>query len=629
MTGSVLFEAMVFLAGAVLCVPIAKRLGLSAVLGYLLAGILIGPYVLGLVGSEGEDILHFAEFGVVMMLFLIGLEIRPSSFWKMRRAILGMGGLQVMATIALSYLLLSLIGIEWKVGLTISMAISLSSTAITLQTIKEKGHFETTYGAASFSILLFQDIIVILMLGALPLLSNVSDSAAQEHSGHSSQNLLENLPLSLQTLAIILSVVIIVAAGRYLIVPILRKVALTGVRELLTASALLIVISIAFLMELVGLSPALGAFLGGVVLANSEFKHELESNLEPFKDLLLGLFFMAVGASINFVVISEAPFKIGGILISVILLKAVILFLVGYLFRLKLDQRLLLTVGLAQIGEFAFVLLSFAFQLKILDGELMDIMLVVTALTMTLTPILGILNERFLLPRVGTKESISRPIDHIAKTSKVILVGFGHFGSTVGRFLRAHGVEATILDFDSNRVDLLRKMGFEVYYGDATRMELLESAGIAEANILISALDNPDTNLKLVRAVKKKYPKVELMVRAKNRYEAYDLINMGIDNVYRESLDTSVQMAADVLSRMGFRKYTLHRQAQNFIRMDEKSLRDLAAQPKIDEDYIFEARKMIEEQEKLLEADLKRGILQFDTHWDSEQMRMGTQNKTT
>ncbi len=624
MTGSILFQAIVFLAGAVFCVPIAKRFGLSSVLGYLLAGILIGPFLLGFVGEEGGDILHFAEFGVVMMLFLIGLEINPKDFWKMRKTIVGMGGAQVAVTMLFSHGLFLLMGFDWKVALTVSMAVALSSTAITLQTLKEKGLFDTTYGASSFSILLFQDIIVIFMLGALPLLSiGETDHSTDGHG--SSVNLLDNLPLWLQTLAILLSVVAIISAGRYLIVPMLRRAARTRVRELLTASALLIVLGISFLMELVGLSPALGAFLGGVVLANSEFKHELESTLEPFKDLLLGLFFMAVGASINFMVIRENPGMVSGILVSVIVLKAIVLFMVGAIFKMKLDQRLLLTVGLAQIGEFAFVLLSFAFQLNILDKVLMDMMLVVTALTMTLTPILAILNERLILPRYGTKESEKRPVDHIAKKHKVILVGFGHFGSTVGRFLRSYGVEATILDHDSGRVDFLRKMGFEVYYGDATRMDLLESAGIADADILISAVDYPDTTFKLVELVKKKYPNVKLMVRARNRYDAYELINMGVEDIYRESLDTSVKLACDVLNQMGFRKYTLHRQAQKFIKSDEEGLRRLSKQSRHEEEYIFKAREEIAMQEKLLEEDLRRGFFTDDHHWDSEQMRLAQQ----
>lgn len=620
MTGSILFEAIVFLAGAIICVSIAKRLGLSSVIGYLLAGVLIGPYVFGFIGKEGEDILHFAEFGVVMMLFLIGLEIEPKNFWNMRKTILGMGGIQVGLTMLLSYFMFTSLGFEWKVALVFAMAVALSSTAIAMQTIKEKGLMDTTFGTSSFSILLFQDIIVIFMLGFIPLLSNTDSTAsAEKHSNHA--NLLETLPIGLQTFAIILSVVLIIVAGRYLIVPMLRKVAKTGVRELLIAAALLIVFGISFLMEYVGISPALGAFLGGVVLSNSEYKHELESTLEPFKNLLLGLFFMAVGASINFIVIAKNPWTIGGLLIAIVVLKAVVLFITGFVFKLKLDQKLLLTFSLAQVGEFAFVLLSFAFGLNILEQNQLDMLLVITALSMSITPIIGIINERFILPKIGTKESVKRPMDHIAKTQKIILVGFGHFGSTIGRFLRSHGVEATILDHDSNRVDFLRKMGFEVYYGDATRLDLLESAGIAEAKIIICATNKISVSKAISKIVKDKYPHVEMMIRTKNRYDAYELLNLGHENIYRESLETSLTLAKDVLSRMGFRKYTLNRQVQNFIKYDEDSLRRLASEPKREEDYIFKARKELEQQEKFLNEDFKRGIVDYDNHWDSEHIR--------
>ncbi|MWW23487.1 monovalent cation:proton antiporter-2 (CPA2) family protein [Algibacter lectus] len=620
MTGSILFEAIVFLAGAIICVSIAKRLGLSSVIGYLLAGVLIGPYVFGFIGTEGEDIMHFAEFGVVVMLFLIGLEIEPKNFWNMRKTIVGMGGIQVGGTMLLSYILFTVLGFEWKVALVISMAVALSSTAIAMQTIKEKGLMETTFGSSSFSILLFQDIIVIFMLGFIPLLSNTDASASAENvSDHT--NLLDGLPLGLQTLSIILSVVVIIVAGRYLIVPMLRKVAKTGVRELLIAAAFLIVFGISLLMEFVGLSPALGAFLGGVVLSNSEFKHELESTLEPFKNLMLGLFFMAVGASINFIVIANSPLEIGGILVAIIILKGIVLYITGHIFKLKLDQKLLLTCSLAQIGEFAFVLLSFAFGLNILEQEQMDMMLVITALSMSLTPIIGIVNERFILPRTGTKESVKRPMDHIAKTQKIILVGFGHFGSTIGRFLRSHGVEATILDHDSNRVDFLRKMGFEVYYGDATRLDLLESAGIAEAKIVICATNKISVSKAIGKIIKEKYPHVEFMIRTKNRYDAYELLNLGNENIYRESLETSLTLAKDVLSKMGFRKYTLNRQVQNFIKYDEDSLRRLSQEPKDEKNYIFKAKKELEQQEKFLNEDFKRGIVEYDNHWDSEHIR--------
>jgi len=608
MTGSILFQSIVFLAGAILCVPIAKRFGLSSVIGYLMAGMLIGPFILGFVGQEGEDILEFAEFGVVMMLFIIGLEIKPKSFWLMRKIVLGMGSIQVFGTIALTFAILYGFDIEWKLSLTVAMAVALSSTAITLQTNKEKGLMQTTYGTSSFSILLFQDIIVIAMLAVLPLLSNLSEGDSIETGGHNSHNsFLENLPLGWQALSIVLSIILIIVAGRFLVVPMLRIVAKSKVRELLVASALLIVAGISFLMELVGLSPALGAFLGGVVLATSEFKHELESTLDPFKDLLLGLFFMAVGASINFAVIGENPLLISGLVISVILIKAIVLFIIGIIFKMKIDQRLLLMVGLAQIGEFAFVLLSFAFQLNIFEKEQLDTLLVVTALTMTLTPILWIINEHLCLPKIGTKESEKKPMDDIQVNNRTILVGFGHFGSTIGRFLRAHGISTTVLDIDSNRVDFLRKMGFEVFYGDASRMDLLESAGIAEADYLICAIDNPDIVLGIIKKVKDKYPHVKLLVRARNRYDAYDLHNIGVEHIYRESLDTSVKMASDVLHFMGFDRAATHDQATKFINLDVLSLKRLATTPKNGKEYIFKAKEEIAQQEKLLVDDLKIG----------------------
>ena len=626
MTGSILFQAIMFLAGAILCVSIAKRFGLSSVIGYLLAGVLIGPYVLGFIGNEGDDILHFAEFGVVMMLFLIGLEIEPKNFWKMRKTILGMGGLQVGATMLLAYFLFIALGFDAKVSLVVSMAVALSSTAIAMQTIKEKGLMDTTFGNSAFSILLFQDIIVIFMLGFIPLLAN-SEQTSSENSHSESFSLIQDLPVAYQTIAIILSVVLIVVAGNYLIVPMLRKVSKTGVRELLIAAALLIVFGISFLMEFVGISPALGAFLGGVVLSNSEFKHELESTLEPFKNLLLGLFFMAVGASINFIVIANNPLTIIGTLFVIILLKALILFITGSVFKLKLDQKLMLTFSLAQVGEFAFVLLSFAFGLNILGQDQMDMLLVITALSMSLTPIITMINERLILPKIGTKESIKMSMDHIAKSQKIILVGFGHFGSTVGRFLRSHGVEATILDQDSNRVDFLRKMGFEVYYGDATRIDLLESAGIAEAKIIICATNRLSVSKAISKIVKEKYPHVDLMIRTKNRYDAYELLNMGHEKVYRESLDTSLLLARDVLSKMGYRKYTLNTQLQNFRKYDEESLKRLAQEPKRDEKYIFKVKEELKQQEKFLNDDLKRGVVDFDNHWDSESMKEALKDK--
>ncbi|MXV38321.1 potassium transporter [Flavobacteriaceae bacterium Ap0902] len=618
MTGGLLLNAIVFLAGAIVCVSIAKKLGLSSVIGYLLAGILIGPYVLGFIGDEGKDILHFAEFGVVVMLFLIGLSIEPRNFWDMRKTILGMGGLQVFLTILLGYFMFSFLGYTWTVSLVFGMAISLSSTAIAMQVIEEKGLMKTNFGFSSFSILLFQDLIVIFMLGAMPLLSNAGEGNAVGNHPES-VNILDQLPLGIQTAAIILSIGLIIVAGKYLIEPMLRKVAKAGVRELLIASAIFIVVAISYLMEYVGLSPALGAFLGGVVLSNSEFKHELESTLEPFKNLLLGLFFMAVGASINFILIAKMPLTISGILMAVIVLKGVVLFISATVFKLKLDQKLLLTFSLAQVGEFAFVLLSFAFGLNILNQDQMDLMLVITALSMSLTPILSMINERLILPHIGTKEFIKRPMDHIAQKQKVMLIGFGQFGSVIGRFMRSHGVEATIFDHDSNRVDVLRKMGFNVYYGDATRLSLLESAGLAEAKIVICTVDNINVATDITMMIKKHYPHIEVMVRVKSRKDAYDILNLGVDDVYREYLDSSLTMAKDVLSKLGFRKHTLDRQAYNFVKYDEDIMRRLAKEPEhIEDDYMNRIKEELEYQEKMLNEDFKRGIVEFDNHWVSD-----------
>jgi CPA2 family monovalent cation:H+ antiporter-2 len=622
LTGDILFQAVIYLTAAIICVPIAKRLGLSSVLGFLIAGIIIGPFLLGFIGEEGEDIMHFAEFGVVMMLFLIGLEIEPSAFWRMRKSIIGLGGLQVGITLLLVFTgVIFIFDLSWQVALTVGMAFALSSTAIVLQTLKEKGLMDTSYGQSSFSVLLFQDIAVIPMLALLPLLSTatvVSDNHGDDH-GHSS--ILDSLPIGLQTAAVLLSVAIVVFAGRYLFVPVLRQVAKTRLRELFTACALLIVLAITFLMNQVGLSPALGAFLGGVVLANSEFKHELESNLEPFKGLLLGLFFMAVGASINFDVIANAPLLIGGLVLGAMLLKILVLMGVGSIFSIGLDQKLLFSVGLSQIGEFSFVLLSFAFQLQILNQELLDILLVITAISMTISPILNIVNERLILPRIGTKETVAQPADAIEMRNKVIIAGFGHFGSTAGRFLRANGVKATILDHDSDRVELLRKMGFEVYYGDATRLELLESAGANEAEIFISAIDNPKVNFELTETLQKHFPHLKIMIRAKSRIDAYDLLNKDVQYIYRETLDTSVKMAGDVLAMLGKRKYNIHRQSLNFIKYDEQALRRLAQQSLNSEDYISKAREEISLQESLLKEDNYLPTeVEEESPWDNQQM---------
>ena len=494
----------------------------------------------------------------------------------------------------------------------------MSSTAIVMQTLKEKGLTRTESGKSSFAVLLFQDIAVIPILALLPLLAV---SGAKMSSGDHA-TLMEGLPGWAQTATLLIAANAVVLVGRFVFVPFLRFISRIRLRELFTAAALLIVIATAYLMMLVGLSPALGTFLAGLVLATSEFRHELESDIEPFKGILLGLFFIAVGASINFKLIIDNPVKILVLVCSVIAIKSVVLYVTGKMSRLSFDQNMIFTLGLGQVGEFAFVLFAFIAQLQILTAEWSDMMMGATAISMTVTPLLLLINERLILPRFGTKESVAkRETDAIEGRQSIIIAGFGHFGSTVGRFLRANGVSATILDNDSDRVEILRKMGFTVFYGDATRLDILKSAGADDAGVLIAAIDSPEINLDLIDRVRGEFPKLEVMVRAKSRLDAYELIDAGVENVYRESLDTSVRLGVDALVKLGFRKHTAWRAGQTFIKYDEAALRKLAAHRHDQEAYLFNTREQIALQEELLANDREAAPNIHDYAWDQERMK--------
>lgn len=615
MNSGFLHDALIYLAAALIFVPIAKRLGMGSVLGYLIGGIIIGPFFLGFVGTEGKDIMHFAEFGVVMMLFLIGLELEPSSLWRMRKQIIGTGIVQLTATTAICLLCLMSIGFTWQAALASGLALSMSSTAIVMQTLREKGLMRTQSGRSSFGVLLFQDISVIPILAILPFLAIASFHPIKEGP----QSLMESSPAWLQTLIFIGAAAVVVIAGRVIVVPFLNFIARIRLHELFTAAALLIVIAAADLMMILGLSPALGTFLAGVVLANSQFRHELESDIEPFKGLLLGLFFIAVGASINFRLIFESPFTVFVLVTGLIIIKAFVLGLTGKLSKLSFDQNTIFTLSLAHVGEFAFVLFSFIYQLGILSARWTDMMMGVTAISMTITPLLLLLNEKFILPRFGTKKAEEeRTPDHIEEENPVIIAGFGHFGSTIGRFLRANGIHATILDNDSDKVVLLRKMGFKVFYGDATRLDILRSAGAEQAKILIASIGSQEINSDIISKTKEEFPHLKVMVRAKNRMDAYDLIDAGVKTPYRESIDTSVRLGVDALVSLGFRKYTAARAGQNFIKYDEASLSKLAAHRHNQEAYIFNSREQILIAEDLLANDLAANPSLNDHAWDRE-----------
>ncbi len=615
-----LFNAIIYTLAAVICVPIAKRLGMGSVLGYLIAGILVGPYGFQFIQdeSQGQDIMHSTEFGVVMMLFLIGLELEPKNLWKMRDLILKVGLSQVIATSALLFGLGLAIGVDWRIGLTAALSMALSSTAIVLQSLKEKNQMDTPTGKFSFGVLLLQDIAVIPILAVLPLLA----IAAPEVAGDSHGGFLEHQPGWVQTLMIFVAIGLVVLLGRFGFGPLLNWVSKTKLRELFTASALLIVVGIAFLMEMVGLSPALGTFLAGVILANSPYKHALESDLDPFKGLLLGLFFMAVGATINFNLIFSDAASVFSLTFGIILIKALVLATIGKVKQLSFPENLRFSIGLAQVSEFSFVTYAFALQLGILATTTSGILMAITALSMTLTPIFSLVLEKAILPRLERKNNNnSRDADEISEKNKVILVGFSHFGTTLGRFLRANGVEATVLDYNPDQVDFLRKMGFKVYYGDATRLDLLHAAGAEDAKILISAIKSTETNKKLVELCREHFPKLQIMLRSKNRYEAFELMEMGVDSIYREHLDTSIRMGQEALQKLGFRAHTVHRLAAQFRKYDEDSLKILVKYRGNQAEYISKVKKQIEIQEALLSGELSRKFSMNDQAWDSEQLK--------
>ncbi|MET0760338.1 MAG: monovalent cation:proton antiporter-2 (CPA2) family protein [Flavobacterium sp.] len=614
-----LLQAIIYLAAAVVCVPIAKKIGLSSILGYLFAGIVIGPFVLGFIGQEGQDIMHFAEFGVVMMLFLIGLELEPSKFWKMRKFILGMGSLQLIGTTLVLFIgCLFFMDWKWETTLAISLALALSSTAIVLQTLKEKGLLNTSVGRSSFAVLLFQDIAVIPILAFLPLLSTVNLDTTNEIQ----QSLISGYSGWLQTVIVIGIISVIYFAGRFLFVPLLHIIAKTRLQELFTASALLLVVGVSYVMQLIGLSPALGAFMAGVVLANSEFRHELEGDIAPFKGLLLGLFFIGVGASINFKLIMDNPlfiFAFGAILT---LVKFLVLFAVSRFYKKNTDQNLLLAFSLSQAGEFGFVIMSFCMQLNIIPNMLANQIMAVIAMSMVATPFLLLINERFIYPNSRVKEKeTKKESDFIDEHNPVIIAGFGHFGSTVGRLLRANNVKSTILDYDSDRIDVLRKMGFKVYYGDATRLELLKAAGCENAKLFIAAIDNPTVNLQVIETLKKHFPHLKILTRARNRNDAYELIDHNVQHIYRETLYSAVTMGVDALVELGHRKYTATRQGQQFIKYDEITTRKLAEKRHDKMAYLVTIKEEIEMQEQLLKNDILSQVAATNHSWDSEHLK--------
>ncbi len=625
-----LFQSTIYLAAAVIAVPIAARLGLGSVLGYLTAGIVIGP-LLGLVGTESEDLRHFAEFGVVMMLFLIGLELEPRALWDMRHRLLGLGGAQIVVTMLAVMAGAMALGLPWNEGLAIGMIFALSSTAIVLQTLSEKGLMRTSGGRSAFSVLLTQDIAVIPMLVGLPLLAitrTVFRPEADHGDGadaHSTEGahgtvgavgptaeemhkvavtFIADLPGWGAALVTLGAVGLVIVMGLYAFPPVFRFINAARLRELHTAFALLIVVSIAFLMSLVGLSAALGTFLAGVVLANSEFRHELESDLEPFKGLLLGLFFITVGAGINFSVIIDRPMTVFGLTLAVMLLKGVILFALGLIFKLRRRNLWLFTLGLAQAGEFGFVLVSFSVQQDVLPFRMGEMLLVIVALSMLLTPLFFILYE-FLSKRMAEIADVT-PDDEIDETGPVIIAGIGRFGQVVNRLVQLSGFPTTMVDHDLKTIQLMRKFGFKGYFGDPTRPELLHAAGLKEAKVLVVSLDDRDAAVKLVAYARKTRPDLHIVARAYDRLHVFQLYAAGANDIVREMFDSSLRAGRYVLENVGLSEYEAATAEETFFHKDREALLELAQlwDPKVaiaeNKAYVAKAREL----DKELETEL-------------------------
>jgi CPA2 family monovalent cation:H+ antiporter-2 len=569
-----LLLAFLFLVAGVFAVPIASRLGLGSVLGYLIAGIVISP-ILAILHVDVISIQHFAEFGVVMMLFLVGLELEPKLLWSMRNKLLGLGGGQVALTTIAVMGAAMMMGQVWSVALAIGLVMALSSTAIVLQTLNEKGLMKSDGGQSSFSVLLFQDIAVIPMLALVPLLALPELVEGLHHGtgddGHGpAMSLVDGLPAwgaALVTLGAIAAVVIV---GSYMTGPVFRFIAAAKLRELFVATALMMVIGIALLMTLVGLSPALGTFLAGVVLANSEYRHELESDIDPFKGLLLGLFFMTVGAGINFGLLFDNFAIIVALSLGLMALKIAVLFVLAVIFKIEGTDRWLFSLGLAQAGEFGFVLLSFTVASAVIPSDLADRLLLIVALSMLLTPALFILFDRVIAPRLATTED--REMDVIEEKSNIIIAGHGRVGGIVSRILRNIGLSPTVMDFSARQLEFLKAFDVQAYYGDATRPDLLHSAGIENAKLLVIAIDGREQITELVKYVRHHHPDVHIVARAVDRDHVYDLWHAGCRDIIRETYDSSLRMARSAMQSIGYSSNQAAQLTEAFNELDRGSM---------------------------------------------------------
>ncbi|WP_319265546.1 monovalent cation:proton antiporter-2 (CPA2) family protein [uncultured Draconibacterium sp.] len=615
-------NALIYLGAAVVSVPIAKKLGLGSVLGYLLAGIIIGPFVLKLVGNEAGEVMHFAEFGVVLMLFIIGLELEPKLLWKMRRNIFGLGGLQVLITAGIITGVALLFNFQLNRAVAIGLILALSSTAIVLQTLSEKGLMRNIAGRSAFSVLLFQDMAVIPILALLPIIATLGTPATLSDTSMESIGQVAQLPGWLQLLIIIGAIVVMVIIGRFAARHIFRLVAETGLHEVFVALALLMVIGIALGMDAIGLSPALGTFIAGVVLADSEYRHELETTIDPFKGLLLGLFFISVGAGINFNLLIENPWIIIGFVLLLIFIKFAVLLILGRIFRLKKGFEFLFAFLLAQASEFAFVLISFSKQNKLFDDKTSGMLLLVVTLSMAISPLLLIFNDKAVSPILARWQNKLEYDEIEEEETPVILAGFGRFGLTVGRILLANGFKVTILDNNPSNVETLRKYGFKLYFGDITRPTMLEKAGIEKARMLILSMAEHENALKVAEIVRKKYPHVKVLARAKDIFHVFEYLNLNINKVQRETFHSAAELGNTALVELGFSKYEAYRATRTFKHHEDQVTEELYRHWLEDQGkFIQETRRFEEQVKETLQAEKNYSIHETDCAWDVDSLK--------
>jgi glutathione-regulated potassium-efflux system ancillary protein KefC len=547
-----LVQASVYFAAAVVAVMAAHRLGLGSVAGYLLAGIAIGPWGFKLVGQP-EAIRAFAELGVVFLLFVIGLELEPQRLWNMRSRLIGLGLAQVVGSIAAIVAVALAFGVELRVALLAGMALSLSSTALALQPLAERSALGTQGGQATFAILLFQDLAVIPMLALMPLLGSSGG-----WSGFSWQGLGFAAAVIIGTLVL----------GHFIARPVFRHIARTRLREIFTAFALLLVLGIALLFEAAGLSMALGAFLAGVLLAESEYRHEIEAAIEPFKGLLLGLFFISVGMSVDFAVMRERPWVVVGLIVGLFLLKGAVLWLIAQRARLPLSERPLFILLLAQGGEFAFVLLGLSALNDAIPSQIAQVIALAVALSMLATPFMLVLHDRVIAPRFADPAA-KRPAD-IPEASKVIVAGLGRVGQVVARLLNASGYHPTVLDDDADHVEESRKFGFRVFYGDATRLDLLHAAGAATADFLIITLDDPDAITRLARTARAHFPRLRVIARTRDMRHMFELRDLGVELMERETWHSALKLGEMALAEISQDAERAQRAARAFVEHDNE-----------------------------------------------------------